>query len=378
MKGVPLDELPVVGALDRDVTADGVVFRRSPDWARPQITDPAQTLMVTMPAGVRLAALTGSRALELDLMLTGVQLAGMPAYAVAVDLVVDGELRRSQTVDDRTTILVRRDGSIEFLPGGPVTVRFDDLPGDDSVPVEVWLPHGAVTELRAVRVDDGTSLRPAPQPARRWVHHGSSISHCLEAPSPTATWPALVARQAGVDLLNLAVAGQCQLDQHVARTIRDAPADAISVKAGINVVNGDTMRERTFGPALHGFLDTIREGHPTAPLLVVTPIICPEAEDHPGPTLLGEDGRFHVAPRPRELSTGALTLRRTREIAGQVVAARRAAGDSALHLLDGLSLFGPDDADDLPDGLHPNPDGYRRMAERFHRQVFGPGGPFAT
>ena len=73
------------------------------------------------------------------------------------------------------------------------------------------------------------------------------------------------------------------LDQFVARTIRDLPADLISVKAGINVVNGDTMRERTFGPALHGFLDTVRDGHPTTPIALVTPIVCPIVEDHPGP-----------------------------------------------------------------------------------------------
>jgi hypothetical protein len=58
----------------------------------------------------------------------------------------------------------------------------------------------------------------------------------------------VTARLAGVDLENLAFAGQCKLDQHVARTIRDLPSDAISLKLGINVVNGDTIRERTFIP----------------------------------------------------------------------------------------------------------------------------------
>ena len=65
--------------------------------------------------------------------------------------------------------------------------------------------------------------------------------------------------------------------------IASQPADLISLKLGINVVNGDTMRERTFVPAVHGFLDTIRERHPDVPVAVVTPIICPVAEDHPGP-----------------------------------------------------------------------------------------------
>ena len=45
--------------------------------------------------------------------------------------------------------------------------------------------------------------------------------------------------------------------------MRDTPADLISVKLGINLVNTDLMRLRAFGPAVHGFLDTIRDGHPT-------------------------------------------------------------------------------------------------------------------
>ena len=48
-----------------------------------------------------------------------------------------------------------------------------------------------------------------------------------------------------------------------------------------------------------------------------------------------------------------------------VVERRRADGDPALHYVDGLTLFGPDDAADLPDDLHPNAAGYQRMGERF-------------
>jgi hypothetical protein len=244
--------------------------------------------------------------------------------------------------------------------------------------VEVWLPQDCVVELRELRVADGATVAPQTSSRRRWVHHGSSISHCLEALRPTETWPAIAARLADVDVQNVAFAGQCMLDQTVARTMRDLPADFISIKAGINIVNGDTMRERTFGPALHGFLDTVRDGHPTTPLALLSPIFCPSAEEHPGPTILRRDGRFSVVDRPKELSTGALTLRRIRELAAEVVRARRNAGDANLYLIDGLQLFGPDDAGDLPDDLHPNPDGYRRMGERFHALMFEGSGAFAS
>ena len=54
----------------------------------------------------------------------------------------------------------------------------------------------------------------------------------------------------------------------------------------------------------------------------------------------------------------------------ELVMTRRQAGDTQLHYLDGLVLFGQADAADLPDLLHPNPAGYRRMGERFASRVF--------
>jgi hypothetical protein len=378
MRTVPLAELPIRGALDHDVTATGIVFRRLPSWTRHQLVDPALALVVTMPAGVRLASLTDARSLELDVMLTVLQLDDALFPPAAFDLVVGDEVRASvQTTSGTRLVVETRTGALDLVAGEQATIRFDDLPGDASVPVEVWLPHACVVELRAVRIDEGATMRPAPAAPRRWVHYGSSISHCLEARRPTETWPAIAARRAGVDLVNLAVAGQCMLDPHVARTIRDLEADAISVKAGINVVNADSMRERTYVAALHGFLDTVRDGHPDTPVALVTPVICPVAESDPGPTPLGDDGVVHVVPRPPELALGALSLRRIREVMAAVVAARREAGDAHLHLVDGLALFGPDDVGDLPDGLHPNPAGYQRIGDRFFDLAFGPGGPLA-
>ena len=83
------------------------------------------------------------------------------------------------------------------------------------------------------------------------------------------------------------------------------------------------------------------------------------------------------SPAPRELAVGSLTLRRIRELTTEIVATRRKTGDTDLFLIDGLTLFGPADADDLPDGLHPSADGYLRIGERFHSIAFTGEGPFA-
>jgi hypothetical protein len=369
---LPPTSLPVTGVLDQVVSSTGVTYRRLPAWTRAQVVEPMLDLAATMPSGGRLAFRTASSVLELDVQLTGIRVGDLPERHPAFDLVVDDVVVATHLVEDHMTFHVvgPKPEDLTLLPGGPATVRID-LPGDPERLVEVWLPHAAVLEVQGARVDEGTSLEPADLGRPRWVHHGSSISHCLEAERPTETWPAIAARLAALDLMSIGLGGQCMLDQHVARTMRDEPADLLSLKVGINVVNADSMRERTFRPALHGFLDTVRDGHPETPLLVVTPIICPPAEDHPGPTVLRTDGRVGVVPRSEELSTGSLTLRRVRELVTEVVTSRQV-GDPHLHLLDGLQLFGEADLAMLPDALHPDAAGYRLMGERFHALALQP------
>jgi hypothetical protein len=373
----PAPPFRFAGILDSRRTPKGLRLSRLPAWAQAQIVDPGFTWAAGVPSGAHLDIVTGSASLELDVQLLRLKFGDRELAPAAFDLVVDGELvdvRYSDTghvacYDGRdlsTMRLVRGDGD---------TIRFDGLPPRDKH-VEVWLPHNASLDIRALRVDDGASVRaPEPDTRRRWVHYGSSISHCTEAQRPTGVWPVVAARLAGVDLMNLGLAGQAQLDHVVARTIRDLPADIVSLKVGINVVNGDTLRERTFVPAVHGFLDTIRDGHPSTPILVITPIICPAVEDHAGPTLSRPNGDIYVVDRAPELMTGALTLTRIRELLASIVAQR---GDDNLHIMNGIDLFGRHDLADLPDGLHPNAAGYQRMGERFYEAAFAPDGVFSA
>jgi hypothetical protein len=382
VREIPLEGGPVrlMGALDLDRRDTGITPRRLPDWTRPQVPV-FMEVMVTMPSGVRLEFATTSPTIELEVLLTRLELLALRrAGGAAFDLAIDGDEIRTQRVTGGNKIVMdlRSRDSFELVEGEASRVRFEGLPARNKH-CELWLPPNAAVELRALRVDDGAEVRAVPVRARRrWVHHGSSISHCSEAHSPTRTWPAVAARLADLDLLNLGLGGNCHLDPFVARAIRDEQADAISLKLGINVVNLDTLKERTFAPALHGFLDTIREGKPDTPILVVSPIICPSAEDRPGPTVLGENGAFVTIPGHDEVRAGSLSLRRIREILATAVDLRRSAGDRNLHYLDGLQLFGRDDVGDLPDALHPNGDGYVRMGERFASLAFGARGSLAA
>ncbi|MFI1922125.1 SGNH/GDSL hydrolase family protein [Streptomyces sp. NPDC020377] len=367
----------VVGALGKTTDTTGVTLHRSPDAGRARLADRAFDFNSAVPSGVRLEMLTDATELELDARLTVVLPLGMPSGGSVFDLVVDGELREPVVATEQSPVFFDpATGSLEAGPAEPATVRFRIGPRAGERRVEIWLPVTPAVTLIDVRVPDGASVRPAPASGPLWVHYGSSISQCSDADRPTATWPAAVARSAGRSLVNLGLGGQCQLDPFMARAVRDLPASAISLELGINVHNADSMRERAFVPAFHGFLDTIRDGHPSTPVLVVSPIVCPAAEERPGPTLVGPDGMVHTVDRPEELAFGALTLARIRALLSEHVEQRRRDGDDRLHIVDGTTLFGPDDVADLPDGLHPNAAGYARMAERFLPRSFGRAGAF--
>lgn len=188
-----------------------------------------------------------------------------------------------------------------------------------------------------------------------------------------------------MDLVNLGLGGSALLDPFTARALRDTPADLISVKIGINLVNTDLMRLRAFGPAVHGFLDTLREGHPTTPLLVVSPLLCPIHEDTPGPSVPDPESlatgqlRFRAGGDPEDRASGKLTLNVVREELARITA-ERAADDPHLHHLDGRALYGEADAAELPlpDGLHPDAATHRRIGTRFADLAFSSAGAFSS
>ena len=169
----------------------------------------------------------------------------------------------------------------------------------------------------------------------------------------------------GIDVVNLGLAGQCQLDGFIARALRDGAFDVISMEIGANIVALDAMRRRTFAPALDSFLDTIREARPSTPVIVLSPIHCRLLETEPGPLVRRAGPRYERQERPFAKSDGALSLSDARAIIEAVVTRRRAAGDAGLHYVDGLSLLGSAEAALLTDDLHPNADGHALLATRF-------------
>ena len=368
-----LFEVPITmdllrGACELEGTQHGILPHRLPAWARVQCADPQLAMAESQPAGCRFVFTTRATEIELEALRTRPAYRGMPMRPDGFyDLRIDGELTAQASLTGGNVLMKdAAAGTDELIAGPPGTIRFTDLPKRDKF-VEIWLPHNEITELIALRSDRPLEPRSVIRPV--WLHHGSSISHGSNAVHPTGTWPAVAATDADVELINLGMGGSALLDPFVARTMRDIPADLISIKIGINIVNADLMRLRAFGPAVHGFLDTIRDGHPTTPIVVVSALHCPIHEDTPGPLAPDfSDGTmaFVATGDPTEVSAGKLTLTVIRDELTRIVR-QRAVTDPNVSYVDGLDLYGPADFAEFPlaDRLHLGPQAHERVGRRF-------------
>ncbi len=363
LTGSPIE---IAGALEVEVNQAGwTTISRLPAWTKTQYAKGDIGRWANMPSGVRLRFATSSEKIELSVhvyRLTIKDLAEEPGLA-GFDLLIDGkEFSTVQTLQGGVVRLSMDGPAVtneEYIKGENEIITFEGL-GNHRKEVEIWLPSSGVVEIESIAANQEI-FAPVPDSRKKWVHYGSSISHCVEAQRPMNIWNVHASRLLDLNIRNMGFAGECHVDGFVARSIANVDADFISLKMGINVVNADSMRERSFVPAVHNFLDTIREKKPTTPIMVISPICCPFHEENPGPTLIGSAG-LYSEPRSHDLSHGALNLPRIRTLLETAVSKRE---DSNLYYLNGLDLFGPDDVHMMPDQLHPNPDGYRLMGERF-------------
>ena len=358
--------IEVVNAEQILQSSDGwTSFSRLPAWTEAQFAKGDIGRWASFPSGVRLRFATTSESISLNVhvyRLTIKTIGEEPGLA-GFDLLVNGREHSTRQTLKGGLVRLTMDGPAvtdeEYIRGEAERITFSDL-GVGLKEIEIWLPTSGKVEIGEIESDQEL-FAPEADGRKKWIHYGSSISHCVEAQRPMNVWNIHASRLLNLNIRNLGLAGECHLDGFVARTIAAQQADFISLKLGINIVNADSMRERSFVPAVHNFLDIIREKHPITPIMIISPIICPFHEENPGPTLIGEHG-LYSEPRSHDLSHGALNLPRIRTLLETVVSKRK---DSNLFYLNGLELFGPADTHLMPDQLHPDATGYRLMGERF-------------
>ncbi len=201
----------------------------------------------------------------------------------------------------------------------------------------VYLPEGMRPTVVSLRAQGG-EISPAP-PAQRWLCYGDSIAEGWCASEPAGAWPHVVARERGLDVVNLGYAGAARGEIASAEELAQLPADLISIAHGTNCWTRTPHSAELFAAGLRAFLAVVRAGHPRTPIVAVSPILRADAE-----------------ATPNKLGATLADLRAAFEA---VVDERRAAGDSALHLVRGLALV---PRERLPDGIHPDDAGHVLMA----------------
>lgn len=233
-----------------------------------------------------------------------------------VDLVVDGTYVR--------TVPVRE---------GAVTLAFDN-PNHQPAEVRVYLP--CLMTVAVGNLSTNGSIERAPKRGYL-LALGDSITQGYVVGSPSASWPARVARACGLDLVNQAIAGH-HFDIHTLRgmkALRENPPAAIVVAYGTNDwAHTDTKRELVAN--MTKYLSRLAERFQETPVYVLSPI------------WRADEGE----PRPhgRTLAWWRDTLRDECQRLG-------------LRYVDGTELV-PADTSLYADGrLHPNATGAEHLAE---------------
>ncbi|TQK43291.1 lysophospholipase L1-like esterase [Streptomyces sp. SLBN-118] len=185
----------------------------------------------------------------------------------------------------------------------------------------------------------GGSIAPAP-PQPRWLVHGDSITEGWWSTRPAHSWPATAGRTLGLDTVNLGYAGAARGELATAEQLSALPADAITLAFGTNCWTGVPCSAPLLYETVRAFLKLVRQGHPQIPLLVLSPVLRPQAEQ-----------------TPNRLGATLAELRTAIERA--VLDSAEATGDGQLALLPGRGLIGPSR---LADGVHPNDEGHAAMA----------------
>lgn len=282
---------------------------------------PADTrAAAAIPAGVRFVFLGEPDALDVDYRTETSDL-GYRGEEAGTEFVIFRGDRRVDAAPAK-----RREGTVRLQVG------------EGEEPATLYLPEGMRPTVLALRPEGG-EIRPAAR-QRRWLCYGDSIVEGWRASEPARAWPHVVSRRVDLDVVNLGYAGAARGEVASAQEIATLAGDLVSVAHGTNCWSRTPHSADLFAAGLHAFLDLVRTGHPETPIVAISPILRLDAESTPN--VLGA------------------TLAELRDAFETVVEERQKRGDARLGLVSGRDLV-PEG--NLPDGIHPDDEGHRRMAE---------------
>ena len=194
--------------------------------------------------------------------------------------------------------------------------------------------HPVVLSLTAVKGE----ISPAPE-LPRWIAYGDWTTQGWTASGPSHGWAAIAARKAGLDLVNLGYAGSGRGEIVSAEHIAALDAAVITIAYGASCWTRIPHSVGWWRRGSGRFSTWSARGIPPHPIVVISPVIRPDAEDVPN-------------------KLGA-TMADIRHAIESVARARILAGDTTLSLVAGETMI---TEEHLADGIHPGDEGHKRIA----------------
>ncbi len=209
--------------------------------------------------------------------------------------------------------------------------------------ITIYSPIMATCSIDAVGVPtDAHFEKPRPYRLDKpVVYYGTSITNGFFAAQAGVTYEALLGRRLNLDYVvvgNIAKPG----DLRMASVLADVDACAYVLDYTHNVTSIKFLRD-TFLT----MVETLRGKRPDTPIVCITPIYWAGVENPSVPTAQPEDEREELK----------------REVVRAAVRNCRAKGDNKVFLVEGYDLLGPDQADGITDGGHPNSLGFYWMSQ---------------
>lgn len=211
---------------------------------------------------------------------------------------------------------------------------------DREKEIVIYLPHLQEIVIQAIGVDPKTKFS-APEPTYTRslpvVFYGSSVCQGSGAVHPGQTYAAILCRALNVDFVNLGFGGAGKAEANVIALVNSIPACCYVFDLGKSYGVQDAT-------AFKAMLQTVRQSHPNAPLIAITPITS--------------------AKEVKERSYSERSIH-TRTVMREPVNQLIQAGDKRLFLVEGEDLLGFKEHDALSnDGVHPSDNGYAIIATK--------------
>lgn len=215
----------------------------------------------------------------------------------------------------------------------------------------IYFPLYSSVEFVEIGLTAGAALEaPTPWPDDRPVAvYGTSITQGGCASRPGGSWTNILSRWHNCEFYNFGFSGSGRGEAAAAEILASIPDPRCYIlDYEPNAHNAGTRA------TLETFLDILRSKHPDVPITVIS------KTPHRNMLSFGADDDTDVIYEDSFLS---------RTFQREVVARRRAAGDTNLYFVNGIKLLGDDWDECMMDGCHFNDLGFYRMAENLNKYL---------